>query len=140
MRWRGAGAFERRLKEATERLQREVPIAMTEVVAATHNETLPVTPKDEGLLRRNSVGIVGKVTVSRGTEEGIAVQDRTAIKMGKTLTGKISFKQPYAVKVHEMSDVNWTTEGTGGKFLERTVISREPANKKRFSKVKVFKG
>lgn len=64
--------------------------------------TLKVTPMDTGKLR-----ISGKVK---------------SIKQGYDPVVAVSFSAPYAGYVHEMPNrsTNWTTPGTGSKFLEKT--------------------
>ena len=67
-------------------------------------ETLPVTPKDKGILRDS-----GKVNING---------------RGVNTTGFVSFSAPYAVYVHE--DLSkYHAPGTYAKFLERTARAKK---------------
>ena len=75
----------------------------------------------------------GKV-VSKGTFDG--TDDVATVEdMGKTLTGTVAFRTDYAVEVHESPPRNWTTEGTGAKFLENASVGRKEKNLQEFRNV-----
>lgn len=97
--------IEANFKKAMRRVDRQVRQAVGEWVAEINQkEVLPVTPKDTGELR-DSLYTVSSVTYN-----------------GYTL--EIGFDTPYAPWVHEWpSTVNWTTPGTGNKYLERPYFS-----------------
>jgi len=133
--WRGDRAFENRLRNAEARIRREVPIAMSEVIAKTHDLSVSYAPRISGLLQETSEGRVGGRTVSHGGN-GQAGQVATVQRMeGNTLKAVIAFRTPYALKVHEKNVTGRE------KYLEVATVERMEANKKRLSlkELKVFK-
>lgn len=134
MRWRGDKDFENRLRNAEAKIRREVPVAMSEVVAKTHSLSVSYAPRVSGLLQETSVGRVGGRQVSTGGN-GEAAQTAVVQQMGNTLKGTIAYRTPYATRVHE-----YNVTGRE-KYLEIATVERMEDNKKRLSlkELKVFK-
>jgi hypothetical protein len=102
MRWRGIGRSpDDAFRIVSRRVMRQVNDAAFLWVREMNQQTLRVTPLDTGDLRES------QYAVRQITMNGCRIE-----------TG---FKMPYAPVVHEFPNtVNWTTPGTGNKFLERT--------------------
>lgn len=91
-------------------------------LAALHikEQAMPITPHSGTTGRRKKDG-------GRGVRGGgsnlrnsafVSVERKTA----KRIVARIGYTAKYASWVHEMpNDVNWTTPGTGNKFLEKAV-------------------
>ena len=87
-----------------EMIDRKAALAAEEWVNRTNLEVDKSTPLDEGDLR--------------------ASRYVTKLKTSGSFIIETGFKAVYAVSVHEWpSTVNWTTSGTGNKFLQRPYYS-----------------
>ena len=132
--WRGQKSFQDKIDNLEREMKKKVPKAMTKVVKRTHAKTIPVTPRDTGEMRKTSVARVGGKVVSKGTFDGTD-EVASVENMGMTLTGKVAFRTDYAVEVHESPDRNWTTPGTGAKFLENTSVGLKDENRQEFRNI-----
>lgn len=94
-------------------MQNPAPIekAVAEVGEDLLSKSLPLTPKDDNDLR-----------LSAGTRP---------VKQPKGPAVRVGYGMDYALAVHEMSDdeTDWTTPGTGAKYLEGPFAE----NKKRYA-------
>lgn len=90
-------ALKKKADEKRGKLQKATRKAAEHLLKAS----LKITPKDTGNLRKS-----GKVK---------------STKQGYSPVVSVVFSAPYAVYVHEMPNrgTNWTTPGTGSKFLEK---------------------
>lgn len=86
-------------------MERQIRLAVGEWAEKINQEkVIPVTPMDTGDLRESLY------TVSHITYQGYTLE--------------VGFDTEYAPMVHEWpSTINWTTPGTGNKYLERPYYS-----------------
>lgn len=106
---------------------------------------VPTVPMDKGRLRASgSVFINGKL-VMVSAQLGFANDEGTPLTaIGRTEIRKngseiiVVYNTPYAAAVHEMpATTNWTTEGSGAKYIENTLSERgEHYLKKWFEAIK----
>jgi hypothetical protein len=98
---KGKDIVDKRLKKSTREKGRLLEKGMKEAAEHLLRKSLEVCPKDTGRLRKS-----GKVK-RRG--------------QGKNAAFEVVYEAPYAIYVHEMPNkgINWTTPGTGNKYLER---------------------
>jgi hypothetical protein len=100
---------------------------------ATHG--LPSTPMDTGALRASGTAFVNRKLVKVNPQEVRAISRFTG-EPGETPTpafthnepiaaneivGMVVFNQEYAEEVHDGGERNWTTPGSGDKYLESSV-------------------
>lgn len=111
IRWRGAPQLAAQLKAARGTAPGLVGDALMSEGAAIMDDAQPVTPRDTGDLRAS-----GSV-------------DRTG-----PLQVTVGFGAPYAIFVHEAPESwNWTTPGTGPKFLERPAMAASAGLERRLA-------
>lgn len=104
---------------------------------ATHE--FPTTPKLTGALRSSGSAFVDDKLIAVSKEEMISedtgkgptpvTQYAAQGSSDTTIVGTVIFNTPYAARVHEHPEYNFTTPGSGGKFLEWKVFG----NRKRYT-------
>lgn len=96
-------------------------------------EQFPAVPEDTGALIASGTAFVDKKLVAVNPQEVRAESQRTGEPGdsptpamthserldSQAITGMIVFNQSYAEDVHEGGPRNWTTPGTGDKFIEQ---------------------
>jgi len=82
-------------------------------------QAMPITPHSGTTGRRKADGGRGV----RGGGSNLRNSSFTAVeKQGRRIKARVGYTAKYAAWVHEMpNDVNWTTPGTGNKFLEKAI-------------------
>jgi len=107
------GPILEKLKNAPDKANQEITFALQRIGLLLLEKSLEITPRRYGDLRRS--GTVPEPEISRNQ----IVQE----------VGFGGAAAPYAVFIHEIPDplpsgrpVNWTTEGTGHKYLERPTL------------------
>ncbi|MBC2855479.1 HK97 gp10 family phage protein [Cetobacterium sp. 2A] len=85
----------------SKRLNQAVAKALNKYGERLHEEVLKATPLDTGELRRS-------IYKTEATEDSLTIE-----------VGSRGAIAPYNVYVHEIPKTNYSTEGTGHKFLER---------------------
>lgn len=106
---------------------------------------VPTVPMDTGRLRASGSVLIDGELIATSAKFGYKHPDGTPLQaIGKSELGKdgseitVVYNTPYAAAVHEMpATTNWTTGGSGAKYIENTLFERgESYMKKWFEAIK----
>jgi len=123
------------LKGVLEMARQGMADGMTALLDVATDEMYPATPEDTGALRASGSAFVDRKLVKVNPQEVRPFSQVTgepapiptpALTHAEpidphAITGMVVFNQDYAEDVHEGGPRNWTTPGTGDKFLELKV-------------------
>lgn len=111
----------RNLAKANKQLTRALSAGIIDSTTFIERESNKIAPKDSGFMREQS---------SFTTDVN---------KKGSILIGRVGYDAMYAPFVHEMPESNnFTTSGSGPKFLEKTIKRRNEILKVFFNTAKRF--
>lgn len=120
--------IERNLKQMEKSIALEVARTVKNTVIDISKEALPITPLLDGDLRESQRGVVNGVIVSYGTIDAVVpvrVSMENVVGNERIIEGSVSYDTDYALMWHEHEAKEWTTPGTGMKYLERPFLLAE---------------
>lgn len=92
---------------------------------------VPKVPHDEGTLRGSgSVHVNGKLiatSADQGDGKGTPADADNTPRVPGAIVATVGFNTPYAARLHEHPEFEFTEEGTGAKFLEAKAIGNADA-------------
>jgi len=111
---------------------REAAKPVAEELLSDTLELIPTVPMDTGRLRASGSVFIDGELVKVSSELGYSSSEGTPLKSigreGKQKDASVIavvYNTPYAAAVHEMpATTNWTTEGSGAKYIENTLKER----------------
>lgn len=112
----GSRELKKNIRKARQQMKKAFAAGLIDVTTFIEHESNKIAPRDQGDMRLSSF-----------------TTDIT--QKGEISIGRVGYDSPYAPFVHEMPETNnFTTPGTGPKFLEKTIKNKEKRTFRIFSK------